>query len=725
MATAQSPPGCSPEEDLIALFQQQAHRSLLLCRWAHKTTRDETEYARLLSQILERLLFQVQRLQRNARISNAEQWFEQARSFLAQLDAKLVSNDSRAVIWQLASDDVTHFVKLSDSLWMHLRPVEFGSVHSPPSTPPELFINKLHRIRDRLFPPPQLGPWVELSRLRRWLDHCDTHHTAHCQLSPRSEQIFSYRPRRLIDVKRMCLVSCEPWQRYAALSYVWGAGPAFMTLKRNIEQLQQERSLSTETWCHASQTVDVSGHLPRTIRGVMELTGKLGEQYLWVDSLCIVQDDDDEKQDELARMGSIYANAYVTIVAAGGTAFCGLRGIENATPPMARASGTPYYLGHGREDYVDREIRALHRRLQASAWSHRAWTFQEQIFSRRLLVLDHVSVAWECHCAVWLEGMEAADGQCQNNRAVVAQGLSFSVQPKLSEYARHVAQFNHRALTYPEDALDAFGGILTTLSSTAFVGSFICGLPVLFFDAALLWYNKLPLERRRIVRRQDVNAGSASSHTLPPSWAWAAWGGAVDFPDHERNNEDDSGDVDIRPLVQWKYRESGKEPWQLISSVWGEQWQGSCAESEELASPVAGGSSRSAGAGGHDTEASDANIRPFAIKTGSHLLLSHPLRAFFRVMGFFGEVQILLADESDNCTGMLASCEALRNNETGLSHLLCEVVAISESFVNGEDTYNVLWIEWKDGIAYRKGVGRILKSVWEAHETERIQLVLG
>ncbi len=50
----------------------------------------------------------------------------------------------------------------------------------------------------------------------------------------------------------------------------------------------------------------------------MELIRQLGEQYLWVDSLCIVRDDDVERHDQLERMGSIYANAYMTIVAAGG-----------------------------------------------------------------------------------------------------------------------------------------------------------------------------------------------------------------------------------------------------------------------------------------------------------------------------------------------------------------------------------------------------------------------
>ena len=63
--------------------------------------------------------------------------------------------------------------------------------------------------------------------------------------------------------------------------------------------------------------------LPRTIRDAITFTEYVGEQYLWVDALCIVQDEDEEKRDHFRHMGSIYANAYFTLVAAEGTAFSG------------------------------------------------------------------------------------------------------------------------------------------------------------------------------------------------------------------------------------------------------------------------------------------------------------------------------------------------------------------------------------------------------------------
>lgn len=509
----------------------------------------------------------------------------------------------------------------------------------------------------------------------------------------------------------MCLVPSESTHRYVALSYVWGVGTAFKTLKRNIHRLQDKDSL---------QSHDVATVLPTTIRDVIELTRQIGEQFLWVDSLCIVQDDERERHDQLDRMGSIYANAYVTIVAAGGTAFSGLRGIKDATPPMERVPEIPHHLRYSRLRFLHHVIKQSHRKLQASTWNHRAWTFQEQIFSRRLLVFDNTSVIWECHCAVWLEGMEAEEGQCQNNKDMVAQGFSFSVEPSIRDYARHVTEFNRRELSYPEDALDAFGGILATLS-TAFVGGFICGLPAMFFDAALLWYGESPLERRH-ARRLDDDTGGAGTDPMPPSWAWAAWGGAITFPGCEDNVPGDQDDK-IRPLVQWSYRACDQEHWESIRTAQGEEEQQiheGLDQSEVLVVRSSADDSRE-----HDTE--EDCVKPPSSTRGitSYVLFARPRRAFFRVMEVIGEVQLLLTDGLDGCAGMLSSCEALTKDKKSLDQLLCEVVVVSESFVNGTDVYNAIWIEWEDGIAYRKGVGRILKSAWEAAKPEKINLILG
>ncbi|KAK3903713.1 heterokaryon incompatibility protein-domain-containing protein [Staphylotrichum tortipilum] len=372
---------------------------------------------------------------------------------------------------------------------------------------------------------------------------------AHCKLSSRSEQLFTGLPSRLIDVERMCVIPFDSRQRYATLSYVWGVAPSLMALRQNIDRLQQVGALDFKAWETGAQGDPVAQQFPATIRHAMELTRQLGERLLWVDALCIVQDDDTDRQHQLGRMGSIYANAYVTIVAAGGTAINGLGGIRGASSRMAREPGTPRYLTHsGRVRSLHREIVLAHLRVQESVWNQRGWTFQEQIFSRRLLILDDTSVTWECHCAVWLEGMEAAEKECQNQGAVAAQGFAFSAQPNFVEYARQVTQFNRRQLTYPEDALDAFAGILSVLNETAFKEGFICGLPVRFFEATMLWYNKGQVEKRQAKRQ-----GSLGKAILPPSWAWAAWGGVVEYDNLDLGVDAGSREEEDKWVMRWRY----------------------------------------------------------------------------------------------------------------------------------------------------------------------------
>jgi len=269
---------------------------------------------------------------------------------------------------------------------------------------PILLIEKFLILKNKLFPPPERGPWVRIEELRQWLDHCDNHHSGHYQFSTQSGQVFIYRPKWLIDVCCHSLVPAQSHHRYVALSYLWGPVTPLQARKSNIEELQRKGSLifgntsASEDKAPsapgvASKTVrnlDL-GHelstLPQTVRDAMVITQKLEEQFLWVDSLCILQDDDEEKRDNLRHTGSIYANAYVTIVAATGNASQGLRGIEHTTPPMERIAEA---LMHLRTQWMLRlELEKHHKDLHASEWNHRAWTFQEQLFSRRLLIFGN------------------------------------------------------------------------------------------------------------------------------------------------------------------------------------------------------------------------------------------------------------------------------------------------------------------------------------------------
>jgi hypothetical protein len=107
-----------------------------------------------------------------------------------------------------------------------------------------------------------------------------------------------------------------------ALSYVWGSVESEKTTIEDLEFMQVEDVFSFLL------------HTPKVIEEVIGLVPKLGLRYLWVDRFCIVQDDTSNKHIQIGNMGSIYANAYVTIVLAQGrNANDGLVGLAGLTPP--------------------------------------------------------------------------------------------------------------------------------------------------------------------------------------------------------------------------------------------------------------------------------------------------------------------------------------------------------------------------------------------------------
>lgn len=75
--------------------------------------------------------------------------------------------------------------------------------------------------------------------------------------------------------------------------------------------------------------------VPATIQDAIILDRKLGIRFLWVDRLCIVQDDEASVQSNIAQMASIYAQSYFIIIATDGDSETGIPGISGGSKPRA------------------------------------------------------------------------------------------------------------------------------------------------------------------------------------------------------------------------------------------------------------------------------------------------------------------------------------------------------------------------------------------------------
>jgi hypothetical protein len=111
---------------------------------------------------------------------------------------------------------------------------------------------------------------------------------------------------RVIDVARRCITEMDSCQ-FIALSYVWGAHMDLYaaTYMHNIKELMTDGSLTADK-------------LPRTLADAITICEQLRERYLWIDRLCIVQDNADDKQRQIEAMGHIYSAAKLVIIAAHG-----------------------------------------------------------------------------------------------------------------------------------------------------------------------------------------------------------------------------------------------------------------------------------------------------------------------------------------------------------------------------------------------------------------------
>ncbi|KAI0186828.1 heterokaryon incompatibility protein-domain-containing protein [Xylaria flabelliformis] len=385
--------------------------------------------------------------------------------------------------------------------------------------------------RPRMFDPEQCDPAV----IREWLDHCNRFHGNRC-LVPQAWRCQTDVTNNFIDVELECIATPETEVPYVALSYVWGVVDTLQCLESNIDSLRQPGSLSLS----GSQIV------PQTIRDAMRLCALTGYRYLWVDRVCIVQDNYTIKQQYLQGMAWIYAAADFTIVAAEGSdanhGFSGLgQGVEERQKHIIPFPSKPLIRG---------TMWSLKDSLSSdTVWSSRAWTFQEHVFSRRLLYVNKF-VNWVCASARWTEAVSLSPDVAHSMTRTRDEhhsddGKVFVLDwPSLRDYASMVEQYNVRKLTYNSDVANAFGGLLLQMCM-GFSAGFYGGIPEFYFTICLLWQPKRGLRPR--FDQPDTR--------FLPTWSWLGWSGALDLQLWTCNTDMELPpapyEVAISPVTQW------------------------------------------------------------------------------------------------------------------------------------------------------------------------------
>ncbi|ROV90982.1 hypothetical protein VSDG_07683 [Cytospora chrysosperma] len=360
-----------------------------------------------------------------------------------------------------------------------------------------------------------MTPEINVDLLRNWMQSCDSQHDK-CRL----ETPDIAEPRiRLVDVEGERVVSASLAEDYVALSYVWGPNTVPLLTRGTLPQYTALRGLR----CSA---------IPRTISDAIEVVKAIGKRYLWVDSLCILQDDARDKQQQLPIMDRIYSHADLVIIAAAGhDAHSGLPGVGKTEKRMLQHSDTIDGI-----DFVTAQP-GVKQALEWTTWSSRGWTYQEAMLARRALIFTDTVVYWNCRDAIWREDM-TGESLGQDVKHLLSANNSiwghFADQYmkavcRTAVYSEHVAEFSTRSFKDERDVLWAFLGVLK-LQAPRFQKGFIWGLPYERLDATLLWSENV---RCRGVHQRDAHHAmvhGSRSYDIPyPSWSWLSTNTRVSF----------------------------------------------------------------------------------------------------------------------------------------------------------------------------------------------------
>lgn len=369
---------------------------------------------------------------------------------------------------------------------------------------------------------------------------------------------------RLIEVCSGNVITVRGATRYLTLSYVWGQCLQKKTSAYDGIPIGQ---------ANIAWTVDIES-LPRTIRDAAILTRSIGEDYLWVDSICIDQSDVTDKAAVIEAMGGIYAGSVLTVVAAGGSdANAGLIGLEQRDIPEELKLS---FMQHGESLLFLEPQPTLKTLIDGSKWNTRGWTYQEYLLSDRCVFFTETEVFLTCRGLICREAYELIARNPPFPGTARRTGKSISIYDTLSRalgmrdsvithYGSTVEAFTARDLSHEGDRLFAFAGVLRLLQGycpgtdmgplSGLIAVSTAESEAYRFLEWLLWE---PADYGR--RAHRIEHDTTGLRALP-SWSWTGWSGVVQFP---------SNDTGLEPIVlndtniYCIYRIPGIEQWPYI-----------------------------------------------------------------------------------------------------------------------------------------------------------------
>lgn len=359
------------------------------------------------------------------------------------------------------------------------------------------------------------------------LSKCINREDGHRSCLPRLSNT-NFVPTKLIDVREDVLrlkngesldsenSSAGNGIKYATFSYCWGSAAdgelQFKTKSTSIKERMSGFLLSD---------------LPRAVQDAVIVMRSLSIDYLWVDSICVLQDDRADWERESAEIGRIYGSAYVTLCSL--TPSCRIGFLYQEQPKVVmpfQSTLRRHIAGNFIVEYDSCTMMGLGREgwiqgVPDNRWFSRGWAFQEKMMSTRALLLWHSGAWFTCPCSE-IELMGATGPR----QSFCLDLLSLSSKyPEKNDvyrawYQSVVSRYSDCQFTYPQDVLPAMSS-LAQIFQEAIGDEYVAGLWKHDLVRGLMWHYYRDIKPLHGSLKSFLATLVSSDNYVAPSWSWA------------------------------------------------------------------------------------------------------------------------------------------------------------------------------------------------------------
>jgi hypothetical protein len=372
--------------------------------------------------------------------------------------------------------------------------------------------------------PSETSSWKTFAFLKKQLNDCVSEH-AECRFDI-TKGFVSFLHFRLLEIRdtSLKLVSSKPGDRYACLSHCWGVTQSVTKTTRGTLK------------AFSTSGIVLRG-LPKTFHDAVRVCCNLGIRLIWIDSLCIVQDDSSDWLNQAQQMADIFDNAYLTIAAS--------KARDSASGCFSKVDRV--YRGQPLPGFPDIFIRhtvplPLHSSWAATEGANlgedarrvrhywplltRAWVFQEILLSKRVVHFGVNEVSWQCSTKIQQQGtvvpkymlyLNAALPRTLRSRNSPGSGLGFENHDRMWHIL--ASDYSTRELTFSEDRLPAISAIARYMSGLRQNDAYMAGL----------WHHTMINDLTWSIwwRGRRFSIDKERSQFRIPTWSWASCSGAV------------------------------------------------------------------------------------------------------------------------------------------------------------------------------------------------------